>query len=115
MLGSKDFFKAASLSVLCVPSPPPMLLPSESQRKAFSHLPFKPGEESLLPCAAGRTQQGGVEELLGGHDHVPWNLPESPQENPKEERSARALYESQKKLHRRQACLAADAVEDSWA
>lgn len=66
MLGAQDFFKAAYLSVLCVPPVFPPTPPlNESQRKTFSHLLFKPGEESLLPSAAGRTQQEGVEELQG--------------------------------------------------
>lgn len=77
---------------MCLPPFPQPCLLVRVKRKAFSHPLFKLGEESLLPSAAGRTQQGGVEELQGGHDNVPRNLPESPGENPKGESSTRAVY-----------------------
>lgn len=49
------------------------------------------------PVLLGEHSRKGWKSSREGHDHVPWNLPESPGENPKGKRSARAVYESQKK------------------
>lgn len=98
MLGAQDFFKVAYLNVLCVS---PIFTPTSRGKRVRGKL-FLIFFSSWVrrvccPVLLGEHSRKGWKSSREGHDHVPWNLLESPGENPKGKRLTRAVYESQKK------------------